>query len=581
MWPRICLFCTMPMGMLAKASLPCMHNRRLCQFFVLYRIRGLLWGKLTFNNSIKQTRIMEKKFLASVALACCFAGASAQTAPADSTQTAPAASDSIYRQMELGGVTVEGRTAIQKGDHTAYMPTRSQVSASSTGLGLLANMMIPKLIVDRLGGTVKNANNTAPTIYIDNRKTDAAEANRLRPKDIVRVEYYDGLSASFPGEHSVLNFITQKYERGGYVDLRALSMLTDRYGGDFGAQAGADMGRLSLSVMGGASLVDDDGPGASATEHYALATPFTKVSTAIDRLSKMRFYYGKVRMAYRTGKTSAYADLGMSLNDSPADSRTSVDYSPQAYPGAVAATATRSRDAVAAATLFVETKPREGHTLRAQASYHHGYNTYDRTYAEGGLAPVVSDANERRNTLEAQLKYVVDLRHNNAITLFLWGYNIWQHATYAGTSGAEQEVQDGGLQLLPTYTHTFAGKLSVSLQPGIYFERYSIRGYGTVFKVQGRPTLTANYAIGDNQSVYADWSMGTSVPTMSAYNNTEQRVDHHTVKRGNPELDITKMHFVNAGYNLSARGATCRCSASTISLPTCLSRITRPRATPW
>lgn len=110
------------------------------------------------------------------------------------------------------------------------------------------------------------------------------------------------------------------------------------------------------------------------------------------------------------------------------------------------------------------------------------------------------------------------------------------------------------MQLLPTYTHTFAGKLSVSLQPGIYFERYSIRGYGTVFKVQGRPTLTANYAIGDNQSVYADWSMGTSVPTMSAYNNTEQRVDHHTVKRGNPELDITKMHFVNVGYNLSARG---------------------------
>ena len=457
---------------------------------------------------------MEKKIFASVALACCCVGASAQTAPADSTQTAPAASDSIYRQMELGGVTVEGRTAIQKGDYTAYMPTQRQVDAANSGIGLLANMMIPKLTVDRVSGTVKNANNTAPTIYIDNRKADAMEADRLRPKDIVRVEYYDG-------------------------------------------------------------------PGASATEHYALATPFTKVSTAIDRLSKMRFYYGKVRMAYRTGKTSAYADLGMSLNDSPADSRTSVDYSPQAYPGAVAATATRSRDAVAAATLFVETKPREGHTLRAQTSYHRGYNTYDRTYAEGGLAPVVSDANERRNTLEAQLKYAVDLRHNNAITLFLWGYNIWQHATYAGTSGAEQEVQDGGLQLLPTYTHTFAGKLSVSLQPGIYFERYSIRGYGTVFKVQGRPTLTANYAIGDNQSVYADWSMGTSVPTMSAYNNTEQRVDHHTVKRGNPELDITKMHFVNVGYNLSARGATCRCSASTISLPTCLSRITRPRATPW
>lgn len=31
--------------------------------------------------------------------------------------------DSIYKQVDLGGVTVEGRTAIQKDDHTNYMPT--------------------------------------------------------------------------------------------------------------------------------------------------------------------------------------------------------------------------------------------------------------------------------------------------------------------------------------------------------------------------------------------------------------------------------------------------------------------------
>ena len=64
-----------------------------------------------------------------------------------------------------------------------------------------------------------------PAIYIDNRKADAKEADRLRPKDMVRVEYYDRPSASFPGEATVLNFITRKYDRGGYVDARTATYL--------------------------------------------------------------------------------------------------------------------------------------------------------------------------------------------------------------------------------------------------------------------------------------------------------------------------------------------------------------------
>ena len=91
-----------------------------------------------------------------------FAGA----AEADSTS---ARRDSVYKQVDLGGVTVEGRTAIQKDDHINYMPTQRQVDASSSGIALLARMMIPKLLVDRIGGTVKNVDNTTPAIYIDDR----------------------------------------------------------------------------------------------------------------------------------------------------------------------------------------------------------------------------------------------------------------------------------------------------------------------------------------------------------------------------------------------------------------------------
>ena len=105
-------------------------------------------------------------------------------ASAQADSAAVAKRDSIYKQMELGGVTVEGRTAIQKDDHTAYMPTQRQVDAANSGMRLLSNLMIPKLLVNLADHSVKNADGSAPAIYIDNRKADATEATFSLPRGI-------------------------------------------------------------------------------------------------------------------------------------------------------------------------------------------------------------------------------------------------------------------------------------------------------------------------------------------------------------------------------------------------------------
>ena len=479
---------------------------------------------------------------------------SAGTLPTDSTRSA-LAQDSIYKQLELKGVTIAGRTAIQKGDHTAYMPTKQQADAANSGISLLANMMIPKLVVDRVNGTVTDVNNSTPTIYIDNRKADATEADRLRPKDIVRVEYYDHPSADFPGEQSVLNFITRKYDRGGYVDVRTTTeFYTGLYGGNYSAQVGMDFNRLNITLMGGTGFSREDAGRTGGTEHYAFATPLTKQTTVTDRLTKQRVHYGKLRMTYRTDKTTAYADFSLNWSETPTDRLgTLVNYRPQAYPGATATTTTHSRNAAPRAALFMETKLGKGQTLRAQAYYVYGDNTYRREYAEGALAPVLTDTKEKRNGFGAVVLYMANLRHNNSITVNLFGFNDWSKTNYVGTIAAAQEIQDGGLIFLPNYTHTFAKKLSISVQPGLFWERYYIRGFGTTSRLRGRPVVSASYSINSKNLLYANWAMGSSVPTMDKYNNTEQRVNQYTVKRGNPDLEIIKLYDINAGYNLTLK----------------------------
>lgn len=481
----------------------------------------------------------------------CLVSASAPIGQTDSTQTA--AADSVYRQVELGEVKVDGRTAIQKEDHINYMPTKRQVEASGSGIALLSRMMIPKLVVNRVSGTVANIDNTVPGIYIDNRKADVKEADRLRPKDIVRVEYYDRPSSSFPGETTVLNFITRKYDRGGYVDARTATYLYPvLQGGTYTMQASFDTKRLNFTMLAGADHGRDDSPGTTSVETVALPTAFTRQSTPLDRLTKNRTYYGKLRTTYRTDKATAYVDVGLNWAETPLDRRhASVAYSPAVYDASEFTSLTESRNASPSAQAFVELRPREGRMLRMQASYVHGDNTYSREYTEGLLAPVLTDTREKTDRGDLRITYSHDLGHKNSFTLFLMGVYNSSRANYIGTMAANQQVDDGGLQFLPRYSHRLGDKLTLTAQAGLYWNVYKIGGYGTVSRLFARPIFNASYTIGPRSSAYFSWAMGSSGTDMAIYNNTEQRLNQYTVVRGNPALEIMNLNMINAGYNLS------------------------------
>ena len=465
--------------------------------------------------------------------------------------------DSVAYKKQLGGVTVEGRTAIQKDDHTNYMPTRRQAEASISAIGLLARMMIPKLVVNMADRSVKNADNAELSIYIDNRKADAAEADRLRPKDIVRVEHYDRPTAMFPGEQTVLNFITRTYDRGGYVDARTNTFVfpaADR--GAYSLQAGLDTRKLNFTLLAGADYSREDSPGTSGTESFRMAEPFSKRTTALDRLVKNRNYYGIMRTTFRTEKTTVYADLGLNWSETPTNRlHTAVDYTHGSYAASEAATTSASRTAVPSARLFLETVPRQGHRMRLSANYSHSDNTYSRTYAEGTLTPVLTDTRERSDHLDAGLTYIIDLKRNNSLSLHLWGTYRNSRASYTGTVAASQRIDDGGVLFLPSYSHTLGRKLMLSAQASIYWDMYKVEGAGTVNKVLVSPTINANYKISNRSTAYLRWTQSYTVPQMSVYNNIEQRVNQYMVTRGNPQLEIMKIRMLGAGYNLTLKNA--------------------------
>lgn len=463
--------------------------------------------------------------------------------------------DSIYKHVDLGGVTVEGRTAIQKDDHINYMPTQRQVDASASGIGLLARMMIPKLMVDRLKGTVKNVDNTTPAIYIDDRKADAVELDRLRPKDIVRVEYYDRPSIKFPADQTALNIITRKYDRGGYVDIRTSTMVMPIVqSGSYVAQAGFDTRKLSIGLLAGTSFNKDDAPGTSGTECYGLSVPFTKQVSAIEGLTKTRTHFGKLRLSHRSDGIVAYADFGLNWTDNPVNRyRARVDYSPGLYPSSESVTDATSRNVAPSAVLYFQKKWTDERVFRLNVKYVYTDNTYDRTYTEGSLEPIVTNANENVNNFVADATYIHPLGKDKTLGARVVGLFTGSRATYAGTMAAESGINTGKLTFFPMYRQVFFNKLSVSLSSSLDWEVYNIKRVRRLSRVFVRPAVYLNYAFNKRNSVNVAWSMASNEPQMTAYNSTEQRVNQYMVTRGNPDLDIAMAHFLNANYTLTAK----------------------------
>ena len=62
----------------------------------------------------------------------------------------------------LGEVVVEGDLHHSKPDRDVYIPNQRQRNAANGGIGLLDNLMIPQLDVNRISGEVKSLTNNTP-----------------------------------------------------------------------------------------------------------------------------------------------------------------------------------------------------------------------------------------------------------------------------------------------------------------------------------------------------------------------------------------------------------------------------------
>ena len=137
------------------------------------------------------------------------------------TLPAVAQTDSVSKNVQLKEVVVAGDMAKREVDHIDCIPTPKQRKHAHSGFELIKNMIFAGVNVDIENGVITTPAGTA-TLYINGGKASVREITSLRPKDILRVEYYDMPTGKYANDKSVINYIVKTYTSGGYTQVDAL-----------------------------------------------------------------------------------------------------------------------------------------------------------------------------------------------------------------------------------------------------------------------------------------------------------------------------------------------------------------------
>jgi hypothetical protein len=128
--------------------------------------------------------------------------------------------------VALANVTVNASNQSSRIDKKLVYPSERQVKASTNGMDLLLQLMLPKISVNPVEMTATLFNGAELQYRINGVKVEAQDITALLPADIIRIEYHDNPGLRYGNAEVVLDYIVHRPETGGSMGVNAQAGLT-------------------------------------------------------------------------------------------------------------------------------------------------------------------------------------------------------------------------------------------------------------------------------------------------------------------------------------------------------------------
>lgn len=458
--------------------------------------------------------------------------------------------------IALKDVTVTGSSIIQKADRRLIMPTESQIKASNSGVSLLRNLQLSRIIINPINNTVTVPSGEAVQLRMNGREVSIEEIMALNPSEIIRIEYHDDPGMRYGNAPAVIDYITRRNESGGNVSANLSNV--PFYKMDFGENVVAaklNNKKSEFSVNGywrrrGLEWNREN------LETYNYPNK-TLERTEEGQPSKYREYNLNLALNYNLTETDKYmfnARLKNNYNDVPnqfSDRESKMYSSENEDPIHISDHSTWKSNAPSL-DLYYQHNLKNDQLLifnvvgtyidskseRFYLEKRHDIPTTDITsIVNGDKYSLISEGIYEKGLKNGKISG--GLKHTQSYTKNIYEGNVSSdvNLNFAETYGyIEYQLRKGKFN----YTLGVGGTRTYNSQGGSSNEDYTFR-----------PTLRVNYNINENAYIRYNGYISSYSPSLSDLNNVVQDIDSLQIRRGNPNLRTVKYfsNSLNAGYN--------------------------------
>ncbi|MBB4035891.1 hypothetical protein GGR21_001786 [Dysgonomonas hofstadii] len=463
--------------------------------------------------------------------------------------------------IALQDVTVTANSVIQKPDRKVIIPSDAQIKASNSGVTLLRNLQLSRVVVNPINNTITVPSGEAVQLRINGVEVTMQEVVALQPQDIIRIEYHDEPGMRYGNALAVIDYITHRKESGGSLSANLGNVFFDRM--DWGENFVSAKVNHKKSEFGINAYWSRRGIKWTRENKETFNMP-DKTLERVEDGQPTRFENDRLNLAlnYSLQETDKYmfnAVLRYNYEDTPKEfsDRTSMIHASDSDDPLQISDHSTWRGKTPSLDLYYQRNLKNDQLLI--------FNIVG-TYIDSRSTRLYQEINEENDlsiyssVLGDKYSLIAEGIYEKSFKSGKLSAGLKHTQSYTKNKYEGDVATDIGLNFAETYAFVEyqlrKNKFNYTFGLGA-MRSYNSQGGNSNEKYIFRPTLKASYNINDNAYIRYNGYMSGYSPSLSDLNNVQQDIDALQVRRGNPDLNTVWFlsNTINAGFNKGMFGA--------------------------
>ncbi len=457
--------------------------------------------------------------------------------------------------VSLDGVTVSASNTSSRSDRKLIFPSDRQVKASTNGMDLLQQLMLPKITVNPMSNEIKVPGNGEVQLRINGVKVELDEIKALLPTDIIRIEFHDNPGLRYRNAEVVLDYIVRRPETGGNFSVDMSQGVNALWGehrvsgkinhkkSEFGASyriGPRDFYGMSRDNEEIFHLADGTVLHRKETGDPSHASMFMHNLNLNYSVQDPEKYLFNATFRYWNNHQPHWDYRGILSNlDNPDDYVDMVDLN-------------SSDNQVPALDLYYQRNLKNDQTLVFNVVGTYNRTSSHRFYQESRGEELLTDINNRvsgkKYSLIGEAIYEKKLANGNSLSGGVWHTQSFSDNEYRNGHDYETHMDQSASSIYGE----FKGKVrKLDYMLGVELARLYYKQEGTDDSDQFytfNPRFTLQYALPGQSFIRLKGYVGNLSPSLGNLNAVEQVIYSLQLQRGNPRLESYMSYLLDLNY---------------------------------